>query len=219
MGILQNDDIVRDHLQLPASDAIGKFTLPAPCSGTGPSPEPEESEEPEPIDPTPAPIDPTPAPADPTPAPADPTPAPADPTPAPTEPTPAPTEPTPTPSPTNPSSGPPPAPGQKQCTGVGAYKNQPGIDDYCNQMCNHIPPHCPASHCACTDGPAPAPMPSPPAPVPSPPAPAPEPTPIGELQCRPTEVYKAQPGMDQWCNDHCNDIVNPYCPASHCICD
>jgi len=70
-------------------------------------------------------------------------------------------------------------------------------------------------------------VPAPAPPAPAPPAPAPEPesestVPATETEdnpsgnCRPTETYARQPGMDTWCDTNCA-VGN--CPASHCICD
>ena len=37
----------------------------------------------------------------------------------------------------------------KSCHAVGVWRFNPGMDDWCTTSCNHIPPHCPVTHCTC----------------------------------------------------------------------
>lgn len=40
-------------------------------------------------------------------------------------------------------------PAPNSCRAVGAWKDVPGMDDWCVRNCLHTPPFCPASHCTC----------------------------------------------------------------------
>ena len=42
-----------------------------------------------------------------------------------------------------------PKPSPSSCTPVGPYMRVPGMTDWCQQNCQHHPPHCPPSHCHC----------------------------------------------------------------------
>lgn len=39
--------------------------------------------------------------------------------------------------------------GSGGCRAVGVWQNVPGMDKWCVDNCNHVPPYCPASHCTC----------------------------------------------------------------------
>ncbi|KAK3739100.1 hypothetical protein QZH41_018244 [Actinostola sp. cb2023] len=80
---------------------------------------------------------------------------------------------------------PPPA----KCVAVPPYDQQPGIDEWCNDVCT--PDYCPTTHCKCPDMQQPS------------------------GQCVAVPPYDQQPGIDAWCNDVCTP---DYCPASHCKC-
>merc|ERR1712013_970995 len=84
----------------------------------------------------------------------------------------------------------------KECTAIGAWAGNTGMDDWCVTNCNAPSPFCPSNMCSCSDSgtvpspvPSPFPVPSPtPSPVPAPspaPAPAPSPSPTGSLVTSP----------------------------------
>ena len=37
----------------------------------------------------------------------------------------------------------------RQCSPVGVWRAIPSMENWCNNNCNHNPPHCPKSHCVC----------------------------------------------------------------------
>ena len=84
------------------------------------------------------------------------------------------------------------APDDEGCRPTDLYKNQPGMQAWCESNC--ALGYCPASHCVGCENPnlgAPG-------------------------ECRPTKLYENTPGMKDWCVANC---AVGYCPMTHCMAD
>jgi len=98
-----------------------------------------------------------------------------------------------------------PEAGQTQgCKGVPPWASA-AQDTWCDNNCNHVPPHCPASHCSCLLGV-----------VVKPKGQQAVMAEANKKKCKGVPP-RANAGQDKWCNNNCNHVP-AFCPVSHCNC-
>jgi len=84
------------------------------------------------------------------------------------------------------------SPTGRTCTGVGAWRGNSNMANWCNTNCNNIPSYCPPSTCQCQESVKP----------------------VESKDCLAIGPWTGSTAMNTWCEDNCP----AFCPANMCKC-